>query len=190
VNHELLGWPPDGPTLRLDHERFSYAGKFVMTATGKAASYDGGELVAAVAFDEDRTEPSTLRLRYVTVARDRRGEGIGPDLVSFVRERAVGRGYDRLAIAVNNPYAYEALARAGFVYTGETTGLAELVLKRPVEDGSPDDDDTGGRTDDVGATSDDPYRAGLRAFRDRELTAEEAAFVDRCLERGRPGSSG
>ncbi len=195
MDHELLGWPPDGPKLRLDHERFGYAGKFVMTTTGKAVSRDGGEIVAAVAFDEDRTEPSTLRLRYVTVARDRHGEGIAPSLVSFVRERAGERGYDRLAIAVNNPYAYEALSRAGFAYTGETTGLAELVLERPVEGWSPDrdveggssDDDTGERTDDAGAVDEDRYRAGLRAFRDRELTDEEAAFVRRRLERGRPG---
>ena len=87
----LLGWPPDGPTLRLDHRRFSYAGKFVMTATGKAVlwnptaasdrEYDDAVL-AAVAFNADRTAPETLWLRYVTVRDDRRGEASGPGSVS------------------------------------------------------------------------------------------------------------
>ena len=36
MEYVLLGWPPDGPTLRLDHRRFAYAGKFVMSTTGKA----------------------------------------------------------------------------------------------------------------------------------------------------------
>ncbi|MFC6717584.1 GNAT family N-acetyltransferase [Natrialbaceae archaeon GCM10025810] len=218
MEFELLGWPPDGPTLRLDYRRFSYAGKFVMTSTGKAVARndadgwadredvrddgedsesgrndfedrgdgredlegerdgrDGrrGEIVGAVAFNEDRTDEDALWLRYVTVARERRGEGIGPRLCAFVRDRAAARGYDRIRIAVNNPYAYEALYRAGFAYTGETTGIAELVLEYEV------------------GTADDPprdtaYRAGLREYRDRDLSEEERAFVDRHLEAGPP----
>lgn len=167
VEYELLGWPPDGPKLRLDYERFSYAGKFVMTNTGKAVARDGDDLVAAVAFNEDRTDEATLWLRYVTVAGDRRGEGIGPELVALVRDRALERGYDRLRIAVNNPFAYEALYRAGFGYTGERTGIAELVLEYPAPVDGTDDGSSGVR-----------YRDGLEEFRDRDLSAEEEAFLE------------
>jgi len=33
-------------------------------------------------------------------------------------------------IAVNNSFAYAALYKCGFAYTGENTGIAELVLER------------------------------------------------------------
>jgi GNAT superfamily N-acetyltransferase len=165
----VLGWPPDGPTLRLDWQRFSYAGKFVMSTTGKAVVRDptettdgefADEVLAAVAFNPDRTDPDALWLRYVTVRDDRRGEGLGPRLCAFVAERALDRGYTRLRIAVNNPYSYEALYKAGFGYTGRETGLVELVLERP--------DDR----------SLDRYRAGLDRFRDRDLSSDERAFLD------------
>ena len=191
----LLGWPPDGPTLRLDYRRFSYAGKFVMSNTGKAvyrapgeADRDGGgagddgaaggsvagedregyadDVLAAVAFNEDRTDPSTLWLRYVTVRQDRRGEGLGPRLCAFVTRRAADRGYDRARIAVNNPFAYEALYRAGFAFTGEETGIAELLLERP----------TSTVAEDRSAAT---YRAGLDRFRERDLSAAETAFLER-----------
>ncbi|MFD1563939.1 GNAT family N-acetyltransferase [Haloarchaeobius amylolyticus] len=166
MEYDLLGWPPDGPTLRLDYERFSYAGKFVMTNTGKAVARSADdEIVAAVAFNEDRTDADTLWLRYVTVDRDRRGEGIGPSLCREVRNRALERGYERLRIAVNNPFAYEALYRTGFGYTGETTGIAELILKHP----TPTDGDW---------PDDERYQAGLEEFRDRDLSDEEEAFLD------------
>ena len=164
----LLGWPSDGPTLRLDHRRFSYAGKFVMSNTGKAVVREddgesgGGEVIAAVAFNEDRTDAATLWLRYVTVRADRRGEGIGPRLLAFVRDRARERGYDRVRIAVNNPFAYEACYRVGFGYTGRRTGIAELVLEHP---------DPGDRSREV-------YQRGLDAFDERELSADEEAFLD------------
>jgi GNAT superfamily N-acetyltransferase len=170
---ELLGWPPDGPTLRLDHRRFGYAGKFVMSNTGKAVvreerggdgNEDGDEgegVIAAVAFNEDRTDPDALWLRYVTVREDRRGEGIGPRLLEFVRDRALERGYERVRIAVNNPFAYEACYRAGFGYTGRRTGIAELVLEHP------------------GDRSAERYREGLEEFRERDLSTAEEAFLDR-----------
>ncbi|WIV67912.1 GNAT family N-acetyltransferase [Natrialbaceae archaeon AArc-T1-2] len=174
MEYEILGWPPDGPKLPLDHERFSYAGKFVMTNTGKAVAREGDGIVAAAAFNEDRTDSATLWLRYVTVARDRRGEGIGPELLGLVRDRAKERGYDRLRIAVNNPYAYEALHRVGFTYTGETTGIAELVLEYPAD------------CDLETPAEAESYRAGLAAFRDRDLTDDERAFLEDRLERGPP----
>lgn len=166
----VLGWPPDGPTLRLDWQRFSYAGKFVMSSTGKAvvrdpdrASGDGEfatDVLAAVAFNADRTDPDALWLRYVTVREDCRGEGLGPRLCAVVADHATDRGYDRVRIAVNNPYSYEALYKAGFGYTGRETGLAELVLERP------------------GDRSLARYRAGLDRFRERDLSDAEREFVE------------
>ncbi|QLD88076.1 GNAT family N-acetyltransferase [Natronomonas salina] len=172
---EVLGWPPDGPTLRLDYRRFSYAGKFVMSNTGKAvvrepnAATDSewdDAVLAAVAFNEDRTDPSTLWLRYVTVRDDLRGEGLGPRLCRFVSDRAAERGYDRVRIGVNNPYAYEALYRAGFAFTGEDTGVAELVLERPTSQVAPD-------------RSAETYQAGLDRYRERDLSDAEVAFLAR-----------
>ena len=154
----LLGWPKDGHQLRLDHREFAYAGKFVMTSTGKAVIGDDG-VVAAVAFDADRTDADTLRMRYVTVRTDRKGERLGPRLLRFVRDRAIERGYERCTIGVNNPFAYQAAYRAGFAFTGETQGLAELTLTWP------------------GDRSADRYRAGLDVFADRELSSEEESFL-------------
>ncbi|WP_440765804.1 GNAT family N-acetyltransferase [Natronorubrum sp. DTA7] len=194
MEYELLGWPPDGPKLRLDYERFSYAGKFVMTNTGKAVARDASAeldenaaaaeidgsvvevpIVAAVAFNEDRTDEGTLWLRYVTVERERRGERIGPELLALVRDRARERGYDRLRIAVNNPFAYEALYRTGFAYTGETTGIAELVLEYPVP------------SDDADSSEFDRYQTGLEEFRSRDLSDEEAQFLDARCDSEPPG---
>jgi len=163
----LLGWPEDGPTLGLDHERFSYAGKFVMSSTGKAVvrataadDAEAGEILAAVSFDPDRTDPATLRCRYITVRGDHRGSGLGPRLLRFTADRAIERGFDRVTIAVNNPFAYEASYRAGFAFTGETTGIAELVCAYPSPDRSR------GR-----------YQEGLDHYRERDLTAQEETFL-------------
>jgi GNAT superfamily N-acetyltransferase len=169
VDCELLGWPPDGPTLRLDHEQFAYAGKFVMSDTGKAVGREAGDVVAAASFSPDRTDESVLRIRYLTVRVDRRSEGLGPRLAAFVAERADDQGFETVKIAVNNPYAYEAMYRAGFAFTGKRTGLAELVLARP-HDGTPGD-----------------YRAGLARFAERDLGDDERDFVETRRERGPPG---
>lgn len=177
----ILGGPDEGPTLDLDHERFAYAGKFVTPRTGKAvtrvagteagaadAAGDGADsrtVVAAAAFDRDRTDSAVVRIRYVTVRRDRRGRGVGPRLLAFLAERvlaAEGPVPDaaEVRIAVNNPFAYQAAYRAGFGYTGEETGLAELLLARP------------------GDRSTAAYRRGLSAFREREdLDESERAFL-------------
>jgi len=196
MEYALLGWADAGVTLRLDYRRFSYAGKFVMSATGKAVArtaspatdggseradaadrsdgseddYDDGVL-AAVAFDADRTDETVCRLRYITVREDRRGEGIGPRLAAFVAARATDRGFERVRIAVNNPYAYEALYRAGFAFTGAETGLAELVLERPAGRGAVADRDP------------DTYRRGLDVYRERDLSTAEREFL-----RGKEGS--
>ena len=159
MEFELLGWSEDGPTLRLDYEQFSYAGKFVMSNTGKAVVRDDG-IVGAAAFDPDRTDDSTLRIRYVTVRRDRQGDGIGARLLRTVRERAVEQGFDRAVIAVNNPFAYEAALKAGFGYTGERTGVAERVLAWPTD------------------VRERQYREGLESFRERALEESELAFIE------------
>lgn len=159
----LLGWPDDDHPLRLDYREFAYAGKFVMTSTGKAVIGDDG-VVAAAAFDADRTDPATLCVRYITVRRDRQGEGLGPRLLRFVRERASVQGYDRLTIGANNPFSYEAAYRAGFCFTGEEAGIAELTLEWP------------------GDRSTERYRAGLAVFRQRDLSGDESAFLDAKLD--------
>ena len=196
VEFAVLGDPGDGATLDLDHERFAYAGKFVMSSTGKAVArasgqsggadegdeLDGTDVLAAASFDRDRTDPSVVRIRYVTVRRDRRGEGLGARLLDFVagyalggagREDATGiaeyTDVDAVLIAVNNPFAYEAAYRAGFGYTGERTGIAELVLPRP------------------GDRSPGAYRRGLSAFRERDDLDEAArAFLDVRRDAGPP----
>jgi len=167
MEYAVCGWPDDGPTLDLDYRVFAYAGKFVMSSTGKAVARKESateterddDIVGAVAFDEDRTDPGTLRLRYITVRADRRGEGIGARLAAFITERALARGYDRVRIAVNNPFAYEALYKAGFGYTGRETGIAELVLDRPID----------------GARS--AYQDGLDTYRERDLSDAEMDFL-------------
>ncbi|WP_132058335.1 GNAT family N-acetyltransferase [Halorussus amylolyticus] len=180
MEYALLGWPDDGPQLRLDHREFSYAGKFVMSNTGKAVvrgderdgerdgEYD--DLLGAIAFNEDRTDSATAWLRYVTVRRDRRGEGIGARLAGFAADRLESRGYDRVKIAVNNPFAYHALHKAGFGYTGEQTGLAELVLARPAD------------------RSREDYQSGLNVYRGRgdDLAPEERDFLDAKAGAGPP----
>lgn len=171
MEFELLGWPPDGPTLRLDWRRFSYAGKFVMSSTGKSVARKGGGVVAALAFNGDRTDPDTLWFRYVTVREDCRGNGIGPQLLEFTLDRASEREYDRVKIAVNNPFAYVACYRAGFAFTGETTGIAELVLAWP------------------GETDSGRYQQGLDLFRDRDLSDDEAAFLADRAESSPPDRS-
>ncbi|MCU4750406.1 GNAT family N-acetyltransferase [Halobacteria archaeon AArc-curdl1] len=209
VEFELLGWPADGPTLRLDYRRFSYAGKFVMSNTGKAVLKREGKpvpssttdstpvqelpyataVLAAVAFNEDRTDESTLWLRYVTVDSEFRGQGLGPKLISRVRDLALERGYESLQIAVNNPFAYDALWKAGFTFTGETTGLAELILVHPVPTPA-----TGTELSPSAGVDDrliDRYRTGLEQFRsqDRDLSPEERRFLERRLENGPPSRS-
>jgi GNAT superfamily N-acetyltransferase len=167
MEYELLGWAPDGPTLDLDHERFSYAGKFVMSSTGKAVVREEGNIVAAIAFNDDRTDERVLWIRYVTVRVDRRGEGIGSRLAAALRASVLESGYDCVRIAVNNPFAFEALSRAGFHATGETTGLAERILEAP------------------GERSPTAYRHELAAFRDRDtLDGDERAFVREQRETG------
>jgi GNAT superfamily N-acetyltransferase len=161
MEFELLGSPPQAPTLDLDHERFAYAGKFVMSDSGKTVARDDGTLVGAVAFSEDRSDSAAVRLRYVTVRRDRHGEGIGSRLLRFTAA-LLADDYERVLIAANNPIAYRACYRAGFVFTGRETGLAELVLAY---------NPTVERTRDR-------YCEGLDVFRDRDLPEKHLAVLE------------
>jgi ribosomal protein S18 acetylase RimI-like enzyme len=198
MEYAFLGEPGSGATLRLDYRAFAYAGKFVVGAPGKAAlrTADGSpavpwwepddslpptvdpsafddDVVAAVSFSPDRTDPDCCRLRYVTVHVARRGEGLGPRLIDRTVTRLAADGYERVRIAVNNPFAYAALYKSGFAYTGERTGIAEFVLERPAAEPASERERDGER-----------YRAGLRAFRDgdRDLDAAERSFVASRLE--------
>jgi len=193
----FVGAPGSDVTLRLDYRAFAYAGKFVLGGPGKAVlrTPDGSpavpewepdeplspavderaldhDVVAAVSFSPDRTDPDRCRIRYVTVHVARRGEGLGPRLIDRTVDRLASEGYDRVRIAVNNPFAYAALHKCGFAYTGERTGIAELELARTVD--SPADDDP------------DRHRAGLRAFReaDRDLDEVEEEFIADRLDGG------
>ncbi|WP_280536545.1 GNAT family N-acetyltransferase [Halopenitus sp. POP-27] len=165
------GWEPDpsqpDPAPRPD-------------ADGDTATL-ADDVVAAVAFNRDRTDPSTLWIRYVSVHTARRGEGLGPrlvaDLVRCVRDRestdgGTGDGrtdtIDRIRIGVNNPFAYEALYKVGFAFTGRETGVAELVLERPID--APADRDR------------ETYRAGLDVYRDRDRGEPEASFLDERVD--------
>jgi hypothetical protein len=198
MNFEILGRPPGGPTLDLDHERFAYAGKFVMSSTGKSVVREDGAVIGAIAFSEDHDDPDAVRLRYVTVQGDRRGDGLGPRLLRYTAD-SLGSTYDRVLIAVNNPIAYQACYRAGFVFTGEETGMAELLLvyaprERP---SAADADGSGGRSrvadadgsgersraaDTNGPESDRSstvYSEGLAVFDGRDLPPAQQAVLDR-----------
>ncbi len=186
----IVGWPDEGATLRLDYRAFAYAGKFVIGAPGKAVwrTPDGSpavpefepdeplpetvdpdgfdrDVLAAVSFSPDRTDATCCRLRYVTVHRARRGEGLGPRLITRLVTRLADRDYETVRIAVNNPFAYEALYKSGFAYAGEQTGVAELVLSRPVGEPSPVHEDP------------ERYRAGLDRFRERGVGGAVRAFL-------------
>ncbi len=197
MEYAFLGGTGTGTTLRLDYRAFAYAGKFVVGKPGKAAlrTSDGSpavpewtperslpptaderdfddDVVAAVSFSPDRSDPDCCRLRYVTVHAARRGEGLGPRLVDQTVSRLAEDGFERVRIAVNNPFAYAALYKCGFAYTGDRTGLAELELERPAAAPASSDD------------LDARYRAGLRAFRDaaRDLDPEERRFIAERLD--------
>jgi GNAT superfamily N-acetyltransferase len=158
-----LGSPAEGPTLALDHEEFAYAGKFRMGSTGKTVARDAGpdeELLGAIAYNDDHDREETIRLRYVTVRESRRGDGIGPRLLRWTAERLESSAAS-IVIAVNNPIAYEACYRAGFVNTGTETGIAELELRY-----APDADRSAER-----------YDHGFAVFSDRDLPAEQSAVI-------------
>lgn len=167
MRYELLDEGPES-TLSLDHEQFAYAGKFVMPGP-KALAREQETIVGAVAFSEDYASDTAVRLRYVTVREDRRGEGVGPRLLRFTASRLT-ETYDEVLIAANNPIAYQACYRAGFAFTGEETGIAEVLLRY-----QPDERPTAA------------YQAGLDVFRTRDLPESHQSILDRHAD-GEPPS--
>jgi GNAT superfamily N-acetyltransferase len=165
----VMGWPPDGPSLELDHERFRYAGKFRSGQTGVSVAREGEAVVGAISFNADRTNEETLKVRYLTVRDDRHGEDIGPRLLRFTSERASERDFERVRIGVNNPFSYQAAYRAGFGFTGETGALSELVCEWPADRAT------------------ERYRAGLERFAERDLPPEAETFVSQWERRPLPG---
>lgn len=165
----VVGWPNDGATIDLDHRQFAYAGKFRIGSYGKAVAMDIDTVLAAAAFDPDRTDQTILRIRYITVRDDHRGEGIGPRLLAFISDRAHNRNFKTVAIAVNNPYAFVAAYRAGFADTGSTTGIAERVLSTAVD------------------IDRQQYHDGLSWFLEQSrLNARERAYIDEKQSTGPP----
>ena len=165
--HELLDTEA---TLDLDADRFAYAGKFRVPG-GKAVTHeeetseDG--TVAALSFSPDRAEDEAVRVRYITVRDDLRGEGVGSSLLEYAADRLL-ESYEAVRISVNNPYSYVAARKADFGWTGEETGLAELVMERPCPC---DADEEGPR-----------HLEALFAFEERDLSDEEVEFVRRKLD--------
>lgn len=187
MEYAVIATPDDALGLRLDWERFSYAGKFVMTTTGKAVAVEDGVLkdsdwppdpreaeadgvVAAVSFNRDRNDAGTAWLRYVTVRGGDRGRGIAPRLCAMTVDWLLSEfSVSRVQIAVNNPYAFDALYKAGFGWTGKKTGLQERVLEFP----TPGDRKT-------------QYASGLRSYLDADISEDERDFIKSRISRGPP----
>ena len=166
MGFKLLGWPEDKVTLELDYRAFPYAGKFVLPQTGKAVIRENGKIIAAASFSANRTDETELWIRYLSVRHDAQGSGHGANLCRGIINHAIAQGYATVTIAVNNPYAYETAYRAGMAFTGQETGIAELVLSTDCE------------------RSLDRYQDGLSRFADRDGIDE--AFIAEKHARGPP----
>lgn len=170
--YEFLGWPDDDPTIDISHERFAYAGKFILPDTGKAivrsSQLGSHSIKGAVAFNDDRGVPDAARVRYITVSESARGRRLGPKLALFIQDQIIGQQYSLVRIAVNNPIAYEAMYRAGFYYTGETRQLNEVVLSTSA------------------SRSTSKYKTGLQTFDKDDLPDRQAKLIDRGMDRGPP----
>lgn len=162
LEYRIHGWPGSGCTLNLSEADFSYAGQFVRSTTGKAVACRGDTVFGACSFTPDRGVEAGLRIRYITVHEDYRGNRIGPALASFLVDKVTERDYEVVRIAVNNPAAYVSMYRAGFAYTGETRDLGEVILEAPATDRKLE-----------------PYRRGLETFSDRELPETQESLCTR-----------
>jgi hypothetical protein len=135
----LLGLE-EAPPLELPAAQFAYAGQYRMRRYGKAVlthrpdrPTQAAEIIAAVTTDRHRRHRDRLVVRRVDVRRDARGQGWGPALLQAVLPAAAAADFHTAQINVNNPFAYIAVSKAGFVWTGRTTGLAELIMIRPTD---------------------------------------------------------
>ena len=148
MEYAVISFPGEEHHLALDYREFPYAGKFVSNNLGVAVAREEGELLAVASFNEDRSAGDTARIRTISVRTDRQGEGIGTDLLAGLQRWLRDRGFERIRMAVNNPHAFQAAYKAGFCYTGEQSGLSELVMELP------------------GMRSVAAYRAGMALFDD------------------------
>ncbi len=155
MNVEFIG----SKRLMLDHEEFSYAGKFRLPTKKVVARECDGDIVAVLSYDEERGSDAA-RIRYLSVRDDRQQEGVAAELVERASDRLLD-DYPAVRISVNNPYAYEAVHRAGFGYSGDTGPRDEVVMGRP---------------------SDDPrYEEGLRKLLEADLPEEQRRYVRQKL---------
>ena len=169
MEFELLGWSDEGTIIALDHQEFSYAGKFRMSASGKAVLREHGTILAAASFSADRSDEKNVWIRYLTVKTDRTGERLGSRLAATLQCWLLDKQYECVSIAVNNPFAYVACYRAGFAWTGNETGIAELVLSH------------------TAPRSISAYQEGLNRFSDkRTLTDAELSYVEKWSKIGQP----
>lgn len=130
-----------------------------MTTTGKALLFDANTCIGITAFSFDRTCETRIWLRYVSVHDDYQGRGIGPRFLRTTAVELLDEG-ESIRIAVNNPFAYQAAYKAGFVFTGEQTGIAELILEHP------------------GIRSNEMYLEGLNTFQDAShLSPREQSYA-------------
>ena len=143
----------------LDHEEFSYAGKFRLPTNKVVARECDGDIVGVLSYDEERGSEAT-RIRYLSVRSDRQQQGVAADLVEEATDRLLD-DYPAVRISVNNPYAYGAVHRAGFGYTGDTGPQQEVVMQRPHETGR--------------------YEEGLRKLLEADLSGEQRRYVERKL---------
>jgi len=163
--HEIVGW--SDAALELDEDGFAYAGKFRVTSGKAVTRSEDDSIVAALSFSPDRAEDEAVRVRYITVRSDLRGEGIGSKLLEYAADRLLER-YESVRISVNNPYSYGAACKAGFGWTGEETGIAELVMEKP----RPLDGDE----------ADDRHEGALRLLGERDLSEDEEKYLREKLD--------
>jgi GNAT superfamily N-acetyltransferase len=163
--HEIVG--RSDVTLELDENEFAYAGKFRVPGGKAVTRSEDGSIVAALSFSPDRAEDEAVRVRYITVRSDLRGEGVGSDLLEHAADCLLGR-YEAVRISVNNPFSYGAARKAGFVWTGEETGLAELVMEktRPLD----------------GDEAAERHEGALRLLRERDLSDDEEEYLREKLD--------
>ena len=127
-------------SLDLPQEEFAYAGQYRMQRYGKAILTRRPErptaaaaIIAALTTDRHRIHHDRMVVRTIDVRRAERGNGWGPLLLRSVAHAYSTAGFDTVQINTNNPFAYIAACKAGFGWTGRTTGLAELIMTRPTD---------------------------------------------------------
>jgi len=175
--------PADDPTLVLlgleeatsivlPQEEFAYAGQYRMKRYGKAVltrrpdrPTAAAAIIAALSTDRHRIQENRLVVRTIDVRREARGNGWGPLLLRSVLPAVATAGFETIQINVNNPFAYIAACKAGFGWTGRTTGLAELIMTRP--------------TDRPSRWSRGRFIAGLSLYRRRRLDTASRGLIAR-----------